>query len=93
MYIAHRKLKTCYIIGLSYISLNLDQVAIAFLIAVTVFHEVVHYGRNMRHLPDDITIAKKKYEAGYVFETKAFNMVLTEDNYDQLDRNYEFSLK
>ncbi|WP_281636257.1 hypothetical protein [Flavobacterium marginilacus] len=54
--------------------LHVSLAATSFHAMITILHELVHFGRNMNHMPQMVNVV---YEAGQVFETNIFGERLT----------------
>ena len=66
--------RASYVRGLEMAILPSTKKATAFLLAVSVLHELVHYGTNLNHISEGI------YDFGYGFEKDAFNIIVDDDN-------------
>jgi hypothetical protein len=67
---------TVFVDQLEHANYSQTQQAIAFLLAVTIFHETVHYGRAMNNLSDP----SPQPDNGVKFENMAFKVHVTADN-------------
>lgn len=56
--------------------------SLAFLLSVTVLHEMVHFGAHING------ISEGAYEFGDSFEKEAFNIVVNVDNLDRIFINF-----
>ena len=67
-------LRASYVRGLEQSFLPSTQQATAFLLAVSILHEFVHYGTTTNHKSEGI------YDFGFGFERDAFNVYVEENN-------------
>jgi hypothetical protein len=68
-------IRASYVRGLEQASYQSTQEATAFLLAVTILHEFVHFGTDSNKITSD-----GLYEFGSGFERDAFNVIINKDN-------------
>lgn len=61
---------------------------LAFMLAITIFHETVHYGRNWNNLG----ASNGRIEYGWAFEDMAFGIRVDSENVNEV-RDYDFKLQ
>lgn len=67
-------IRASYVRGLEQSGLQSTQEATAFLLAVTILHEFVHFGTTQNN------ISEGAYDFGLGFERDAFNVIVDDDN-------------
>jgi hypothetical protein len=67
-------MRASYVRGLEQSQLASTKQATAFLLAVTILHEFVHYGTGLNN------ISEGQYDFGLGFERDAFNVIVDDDN-------------
>ncbi|PZX60927.1 hypothetical protein, partial [Hydrotalea sandarakina] len=67
-------IRASYVRGLEQSKLVSTKQATAFLLAVTILHEFVHYGTGLNN------ISEGQYDFGLRFERDAFNVIVDDDN-------------
>lgn len=68
------QIRASYVRGLEQSQLQTTKEATAFLLAVTILHEFVHYGTTHNNISEGV------YDFGFGFERDAFNVIVNEKN-------------
>jgi hypothetical protein len=67
-------IRASFVRGLEQSVLQSTKEATAFLLAVTILHEYIHYGTSRNNISEGV------YDFGFGFERDAFNMIVDDDN-------------